>query len=133
MIPDWYVSEPFEFLFRSKELYKLFGEITYRLPLQQKGILKYIASKKTGFFDNFFFNFDGFSKFVPFSVNLSSRTQQCHLYKKIWFFDTSGTPGGASVVEWTVFSPYSHCAKGPKGQLISKQDCRAVTSPKKQT
>ena len=35
--------------------------------------------RKQGFFLHFFFNFDGFSKFVPFWGNISAKTQQFYL------------------------------------------------------
>ena len=66
-------------------------------------------SKKTGFFLTFFLQFWWFLKFVSFRGNLSAKGKQFHLWKKMWFFDTPGTPGGASIVERIFLSRNSHC------------------------
>ena len=60
--------------------------------------------QKTGFLWQFLFNFDGFSQFLQFCLNLSAPTYQSGT--SVWssrFFDTPGTPGGTSIVEWNEF------------------------------
>ena len=48
-------------------------------------------------FLTFVFNFDDFSKFVPFWGVLSAKTQQFICKEKIWFFDIPGTTRNPSI------------------------------------
>ena len=56
-------------------------------------------SKKTGFFWHFFFNFDGFWSLCLLEAILAQKDNSFICRKKMWCFDTPGTPGGASIVE----------------------------------
>jgi hypothetical protein len=65
--------------------------------------------RKQGFFWHFFFNFDGFWSLCLLGVILSQMENSFICKKKMWFFDTPGTPWGASIMERIFLSPNSHC------------------------
>ena len=58
--------------------------------------------KKTGFFWHFFFNFDVFWSLCLLEAILAQK-ENSFIWKKMWFFDTPGTPWGASAVERNYF------------------------------
>ena len=58
----------------------------------------------------FFFQFWQFFAVSTFWGQSKRKRKTVSFMKKMWFFDTLGTPGGASIVERLFLSPSSHCA-----------------------
>ena len=73
-------------------------------------------------FFTFFFNFDGFSKFVPFWIHISKLNLQ------IWgaSFDTTGTPRGMSIVERNLFQSRQLLWVGPENDQFCWSSSGAV-------
>ena len=63
-------------------------------------------SKKTGFFDIF----SSILMALEVLGVILAQNETILFVKKRLFFDTPGTPGGASIVERFFLSPNSHCA-----------------------
>ena len=81
--------------------------ITWSDKIQLKLNESQITFRKQVFFWQFLFNFDSFSQFLQFWLNLR-------------FFNTPGTPGDMSIVEWNDIGHLDHCDSCSKMWLIDQ-------------